>query len=206
MTEKKFLGLDLSTQSLTAVVVKPATGDLHRHAIHFDSCYPSYQTTDGVIISDDPRVSHVDPRMWIEALDDMLDWLNQKGLSREIGGIGVSAQQHGTVYLNQNFNTVLSQLDPSKSFTVQLKGVFSRNISPIWMDSSTKEECREISKSLGGDINVARLTGSAAIERFAASQIRKFWKENPADDISCRTKLCACDLLRNLPNMVVFQS
>jgi hypothetical protein len=24
--------------------------------------------------------------------------------------------------------------------------------------------------------------------------------------IFCRTKLCACDLLRNLPNMVVFQS
>ena len=24
--------------------------------------------------------------------------------------------------------------------------------------------------------------------------------------ISCRTKLCACDLLRNVPNMLVFQS
>jgi sugar (pentulose or hexulose) kinase len=91
MANDFFLGLDLSTQSLTAVVIEPATGDLHRHAMHFDSCYPSYQTTDGVIIGDDPRVVHVDPRMWIEALDDMLDWLNQKGLSRKIGGIVVTA-------------------------------------------------------------------------------------------------------------------
>ncbi len=180
MAKNCFLGLDLSTQSLTAVVVEPATGNLQRHAIHFDSCYPSYQTTDGVIIGDDPKVAHVDPRMWIEALDDMLDWLNQKELSRKIGGIGVSAQQHGTVYLNQNFITALSRLEPSKSLAVQLKDVFPRNTSPIWMDSSTNKECREITKSLGGDLNVARLTGSAATERFAAPQIRKFWKENPA--------------------------
>jgi len=180
MANNCFLGLYLGPQSLTAVVVEPATGDLQRHAIHFDSCYPSYQTTDGVIIGDDPRVAHVDPRMWIEALDDMLDWLNQKELSRKIGGIGVSAQQHGTVYLNQNFITALSRLERSKPLAVQLKGVFPRHTSPIWMDSSTNKECREITKSLGGDLNVARLTGSAATERFAAPQIRKFWKENPA--------------------------
>ena len=57
---------------------------------------------------------------------------------------------------------------------------FSRNTSPIWMDSSTSKECREITDSLGGDRQVARLTGSIASERFAAPQIRKFWKEKPA--------------------------
>ncbi len=180
MANDFFLGLDLSTQSLTALIIEPATGDLQRHAIHFDSCYPSYQTTDGVIIGDDPNVAHVDPRMWIEALDDMLDWLNQKGLSRKIGGIGVSAQQHGTVYLDHEFPKALFQLNPSKNLLVQLRHIFSRDTSPIWMDSSTNKECREITKSLGGDLNVARLTGSAATERFAAPQIRKFWKENPA--------------------------
>jgi xylulokinase len=179
MVKNCFLGLDLSTQSLTAVVIEPATGDLQRHAINYDSCYPSYGTTDGVIIGDDSRVAYVNPIMWIEALGDMLDWLYLKGLSRKIDGIGVSAQQHGTVYLNQNFKTVLSQLDPSKNFTVQLRDIFSRSISPIWMDSSTNDECQEISNYLGGDLNVARLTGSVATERFAAPQIRKFWKENP---------------------------
>ena len=179
MAKNCFLGLDLSTQSLTAVVVEPATGDLQRHAIHFDSCYPSYQTTDGVIIGDDPRVAHVDPRMWIEALDDMLDWLNQKGLSRKIGGLGVSAQQHGTVYLDQEFPKALFQLDPSQNLLVQLKHIFPRDTSPIWMDSSTNIECREITECLGGDLNVTQLTGSVATERFAAPQIRKFWKEKP---------------------------
>jgi xylulokinase len=119
--------------------------------------------------------------MWIEALGDMLDWLNQKGLSRKIDGIGVSAQQHGTVYLNQSFKTALSQLDLAKNFSVQLKDVFSRNTSPIWMDSSTHKECLEITESLGGASKVAALTGSATTERFAGPQIRKFWKENPED-------------------------
>ncbi|MEJ2282300.1 MAG: FGGY family carbohydrate kinase [Desulfobacterales bacterium] len=180
MAKNLFLGLDLSTQSLTAAVIEPATGDLQRHAISFDSCYPSYQTTGGVIIGDDPGVARVDPRMWIEALDDMLDWLNQKGLSGHLRAIGVSAQQHGTVFLNQRFIKALSRLEPSKTLAVQLHDVFSRNTSPIWMDSSTTNECREITASLGGDLNVARLTGSVATERFAAPQIRKFWKENPA--------------------------
>ncbi len=180
MSQNCFLGLDLSTQSLTAVVIEPASGDIQEHAIHFDSRYPSYHTTAGVVFGDDPRVVHVDPRMWIEALDDMLERLNQKGLSGKIGAIGVSAQQHGTVYLNQTFQRALSRLEPSKTLAIQLKAVFSRNTSPIWMDSSTDTECREITESLGGDLAVARLTGSAATERFAAPQIRKFWKENPA--------------------------
>ena len=180
MVENLYLGLDLSTQSLTAVVIDPLNRALQQHAINFDSCYPAYQTAGGVIIGDDPTVVHADPKMWVEALDDMLIWLKEKGMSQYIRGIGVSAQQHGTVYLNQTFKRALSQLVPTKNFSVQLKGVFSRNTSPIWMDSSTSKECREITDSLGGDLQVARLTGSIASERFAAPQIRKFWKEKPA--------------------------
>lgn len=175
-----FLGLDLSTQSLTAVVIEPAGGDLHRHAIHFDSCYPSYQTTGGVMIGADPALVHADPRMWIEALDDMLIWLKAKGITQSIRGIAVSAQQHGSVYLNRKAPSALSRLDPSKRLLPQLKQIFSRDTSPIWMDSSTQAECLEITESLGGDQAVARLTGSIATERFAGPQIRKFWKEQPA--------------------------
>jgi xylulokinase len=59
--------------------------------------------------------------------------------------------------------------------------IFSRNTSPVWMDSSTHQECSEITDTLGGDSKVAALTGSAATERFAGPQIRKFWKEHPGD-------------------------
>jgi xylulokinase len=48
------------------------------------------------------------------------------------------------------------------------------------MDSSTHQECLEITETLGGHQRVAKLTGSIATERFAGPQIRKFFKEDPA--------------------------
>jgi xylulokinase len=181
MAENLYLGLDLSTQSLTAVVIDPASKELQQHAINFDSRYPAYQTAGGVIIGDDPTVVHADPKMWIEALDDMLAGLNKKNLSSKINAIGVSAQQHGSVYLNQDAAAVLSHLDPSRSLLEQIHMIFSRPTCPVWMDSSSHKECLEITESLGGASKVAALTGSAATERFAGPQIRKFWKENPVD-------------------------
>ena len=180
MSKNYYLGLDLSTQSLTAVVIEPASGDLQQYSTNFDISYPSYHTTDGVNIGDDPTEVTVNPRMWIEALDDMLSQLSKTGLTPHIQGISVSAQQHGSVYLNALAATALKRLEASKSLLAQLMHIFSRDASPIWMDSSTTQACTEISSTLGGNEEVARLTGSVATERFAGPQIRKFWRENPA--------------------------
>ncbi|MEJ2170674.1 MAG: FGGY family carbohydrate kinase [Desulfobacterales bacterium] len=181
MPTNLYLGLDLSTQSLTAVVIDPLNKTLQKHAINFDSSYPDYQTSGGVISGDAPGEVHADPQMWLEALDDMLAWLKKKKLSPEISAIGVSAQQHGSVYLNQDAAAVLSHLDPSRSLLAQCRQIFTRPTCPVWMDSSTHEECLEITAALGADSKVAALTGSAATERFAGPQIRKFWKQHPGD-------------------------
>lgn len=177
MAKELFLGLDLSTQSLTAVVIDLSNKEIRQNSLNFDDRYPSYKTEGGVIICEDPKVVHSDPRMWIEALDDILNWLKEKGLTAHIRGIGVSAQQHGSVYLNQDAPVALSLLNPSHKMLAQIQNIFSRKTSPVWMDSSTNKECLEITESLGDDLNVARLTGSIATERFAGPQIRKFWKE-----------------------------
>jgi xylulokinase len=174
-----FLGLDLSTQSLTALVVSPQFGVVRQLSINFDRAYPRYGTRGGVPPSPDPMQVHVDPMMWVEALEDLLRLLQREALTDRIAAMAVSAQQHGTVYLNHQAATTLADLNPSNSLASGLADIFSRKTCPIWMDSSTSRECREITAALGGDAGVACLTGSVATERFAGPQIRKFWKDEP---------------------------
>ena len=179
LKEDWFLGLDLSTQSLTAMVVSPESGVVRQLSIHFDQGYPGYGTHGGVPPSYDPLRVHVDPLMWVEALDDTLSLLRREGLTGRIAAVAVSAQQHGTVYLNHLAETALAGLNPANALAPGIAGIFSRKSCPIWMDSSTGRECNEITAALGGNAAVTRLTGSAATERFAGPQIRKFHKEEP---------------------------
>ena len=180
MKSSRFLGLDLSTQSLTALVIDLSEAAVVFHAsVDFDDAYPSYGTSGGVLTGEDPKVVHADPRMWVQAIDDLLGSLSRQGLAKEIAAVSVSAQQHGSIYLNDQAWAALGTLNPGQSLVPQLEGIFSRPTAPVWMDSSTHEECEEITNSLGGEARTASLTGSIATERFTGPQIRKFWKENP---------------------------
>jgi len=179
MKQEYFLGLDLSTQGITALVISLSGGATHTFSISFDDAYPAYHTKGGVLIGETPTEVLADPRMWAQALDDILILLKDKRLTASIRALGVSAQQHGTVYLNRAFEERLKGLDSALPYDRQIQHVFSRDLSPVWMDSSTQEECREITEALGGHKEVVRLTGSIATERFAGPQIRKFWKRHP---------------------------
>ena len=181
MQEDSFLGLDLSTQSLTAVLISLSGGVTHQFSIPFDEAYPSFQTRGGVRVGESSSEAFADPRMWAQALDDILLLLKNSSLTGSIRAIGVSAQQHGTVYLKRTFEESLKRLDSSLPYHRQIQHVFSRDLSPVWMDSSTQLECREITEALGGPKQVAGLTGSVATERFAGPQIRKFWKRHPEE-------------------------
>ena len=180
MKTSRFLGLDLSTQSLTALVIDLSEASIvNRTSVDFDGAYPSYGTRGGVLIGKDPKVVHADPRMWVQAIDDLLGSLGRQGLAKEIAAVSVSAQQHGSLYLNDRAWVALGTLNPGRPPVPQLEGAFSRPTAPVWMDSSTHKECEEITSTLGGEARTAFLTGSIATERFTGPQIRKFWKENP---------------------------
>ena len=179
MNRNTFLGIDLSTQSLTALVLDLSDHRLFRNALNFDEAYPSYQTNGGVRVGENPQVVCADPKMWIEALDDLLLALRREGVTQQVAALSVSAQQHGSVYLNAKAAPRLKALDPRKPLVEQTGDIFARSLAPVWMDSSTREECEEIARAMGGEARLAEVTGSRATERFTGPQIRKFWKTDP---------------------------
>ena len=178
---KLFLGLDSSTQSLSAVVIDlDARKVIYEKSLNFDQALPEFKTKHGVLSNRDPLVKHSPPLLWAAALDLLFAQMKKDGVALgNILAISGSGQQHGSVYLSEKAGEVLAALDPKKSLVENLDGIFTRKTAPIWMDSSTAKECAEIRKKLGGIKFTASRTGSDTFERFTGPQIRKFYKTEP---------------------------
>ena len=178
---KLFLGLDSSTQSLSAVIIDYERRKVvYDKSLNFDQALPHYKTQNGVLPNPDPLVKHSPPLLWAEALDLLFATMKKDGVALgEILAISGSGQQHGSVYFNRRAATALANLDSRKSLVENLQGIFSRSTAPIWMDASTAAECAEIRNALGGVKATAEQTGSDAFERFTGPQIRKFYKTEP---------------------------
>jgi xylulokinase len=176
-----FLGLDSSTQSLTAVLIDPLSGEItYQLSVNFGADLPHYQSPSGFIPGGLDGQVHANPLMWLEALDLLFSRLAVATDLSQVKLIAGSGQQHGSVYLDSSFNSRLAALDVSTGLAQQLAPALTRTTSPIWMDTSTGVECAEITAKLGGSHEVCRRSGSIAIERFTGPQIRRFYKSDPA--------------------------
>ncbi len=179
-----YLGLDSSTQSLTAIVLEAEGGRrrvVFESSVGFDDTFPKYGTRHGVLPSEEPTTAVSPPLLWVEALELMMERVAKSGLElQRLAAISGSAQQHGSVYLNASAAAGLAALDPARPLAEQVAPMLARNVAPIWMDSSTSAECAEIESAVGGERALAEHTGSRAFERFTAAQIRKFAKQDPA--------------------------
>jgi xylulokinase len=175
-----YLGLDSSTQSLSAIIIDTDQGKVvTEHSISFGQRLGHYQSPHGFLPDEDSRIRRSDPLMWVEALELLFDELKASGADlAALRGISGAGQQHGSVYLNRSMKSVKTWSDKA-SLRDQVRPLLSRLVAPIWMDSSTTAECAEISAAVGGDAAVVAISGSRAIERFTAAQIRKFFKEEP---------------------------
>lgn len=173
-----FLGLDCSTQSLSAILIDfNLSSIVWETSLVFAKEFPQYHTKNGTLQKDGSLVIHSPPLMWIEALDLLFKQLQLSGIDlAKIIAISGSAQQHGSVYLNESFTSTVRNLNPEKTLKENLIGVFSRPTAPIWMDASTTKECEEIREAVGRE-EIIKKTGSDLFERFTAPQIRKFFKE-----------------------------
>ena len=182
-----YLGIDVGTQSLTAILVEaPPDGEPKERAsriaaradVHYDSELPAYGTVSGQLPDDDPAVGRVPPCMWLEALDLALERLGPEAC-RHVRGLSVSGQQHGSVYLRAGSDRALRSLTPDRNLAEQIEPLLARPEAPIWTDSSTSRECEDIRQALGGAAATAELTGSDSFERFTGPQIRRFAQTEP---------------------------
>ncbi len=174
-----YLGLDASTQSLTAIVINTATGEIAVNAtVNFGADLPRYGAPNGFVPNDDPLVRLSDPLMWVDALELLLQRVSARGYDwGQVRGISGSGQQHGSVYLNAGYRQ--TDWEPARCLSEQVRPLLSRRLAPIWMDSSTSEEGREIAAAAGGEEVVSRISGSRPIERFTGPQIRRFYRTDP---------------------------
>ena len=155
------LGIDSSTQGTKAVVYDAGLARVVASAaVNYGRDLSEFGAPDGFLPDADPRVRRANPAMWVRGLELALERLRDAGAPMgDVAAVGGDAQQHATVYLDAD-------------------GGYSRAESPIWMDSSTEAEVSALDARFGEALRAR--TGSPAIERFAAAQVMKFAKEDPA--------------------------
>jgi len=114
------------------------------------------------------------------ALDLLFERITDQGWKlSEVIALSGSGQQHGSVYLNDKFESAVESLSSNESLSEQLECCLARSSSPIWMDNTTATECAEITATVGGSELVCEKSGSVMTARFTGPQIRKFSKLDP---------------------------
>jgi xylulokinase len=103
-----FLGLDLSTQQLKAVVVQEDCSIVHESAVHFDRDLPHFGTTNGAIQGPNGQVTSP-VAMWVEAIDLILDRMKDSGVDLSsvaaVSGAGQVKPLHAFIKRNAHFST-----------------------------------------------------------------------------------------------------
>ena len=179
-SDSLYLGFDFSTQQLKVIAITQSLHIFCEESVLFDRDLPQFKTKGGVHRSaTNPLRVTAPPLMWVSALDLLLNKLQSSHFPFErVASLSGAGQQHGSVYWSEEGVSLLEKLNPSQTLSDNLAAAFAVDDSPVWMDSSTKEECRVLEAAAGGALSLSALTGSRGYERFTGNQILKIVKEN----------------------------
>lgn len=145
------LGIDSSTQSTKALLVDAETGTVieERRAAH-------------------PDGTEVDPRAWLDAVDEAAGPLLERAQAVAVGG-----QQHGMVLLDEAGEVVRPAL--------------------LWNDTRSAPQARDLIEEMGGaEASVAEI-GSLMVASFTASKLRWVRDEEPENARRARQVLLPHD-------------
>lgn len=175
-----YLGFDVGTQGIRAILTSLDEGKIvASESVSFGRDFALYMSPGGFLPNKNVLIRHADPLMWLDGLDLVLKRLASSGADMaSVRSISGSAQQHGTVYLNESFGKALAELNRDKRLSENISCSLSRSTSPIWMDHSTSDECAMLLAEFGSEVRTR--TGSAPTERFAGPQIMKFARTEAA--------------------------
>lgn len=186
--QRLVLGLDSSTQSLSAIVIDINTAEkCFEHSLD----YRANTRLNGFGIGEDyilpPREdgeAEQPPLMYLASLDAMFTDMREAGVALEnIVAINTSGQQHGHVYLNRNAANIFSDLQKPESNASELKTLlsdaFSYPTAPIWMTANTVSQTDAVRNGVGGTAEMINLSGSDAPLRFTGAVVRRVAEQHP---------------------------
>ncbi|MFC1921284.1 FGGY family carbohydrate kinase [Chloroflexota bacterium] len=190
------LGLDVSTQSLSAVVLDI---DEREKLIELSLDYLKDERLNSFGIREPdyilpPRTegeADQPPLMFLAALDSVLFELKKSVPLEKVAVINISGQQHGHVYLNSTASSGFAVLNRAGSeasnLTSLLKDSLAYERAPIWMTADTGTQASFIRNNSGGKERLIKLSGSDAPLRFTGLVIRRTAENFP--DIYERTSI-----------------
>lgn len=190
MAKKRLaLGLDLSTQSISAVLLDIDLREIvFRHSLDYqkDPRLKKYGISgkDYILPPKSDGEANQPVEMFLTALEAIFTDMKQTGLPmRDIITCNTSAQQHGHAYMSRNARASFARLNipgnTASNLDVILRSSFTLNAIPIWLTSNTAEQADAIRDFVGGKERMIQLSGSNSPQRFTGAIIRKIAMQYP---------------------------
>ena len=191
--ERLALGLDSSTQSLSAVVIDIDTAEkCFEHSLDYrtDARLNRFGIGEDYILP--PREegeAEQPPLMYLASLDALFADMREAGVSlASIRLINTSGQQHGHVYLNSDAEALFARLanvqnagETTPDLQDLLKAAFAYPNAPIWMTANTVAQTDAVRNGVGGKVEMINLSGSDAPLRFTGTVVRRVAEQFPED-------------------------